>query len=390
MAQVEKLNFQKQLKVFRRVGVTIIILLGGLFGVVLFGSMDDEVTGTGSVAGIREYDLKVLVNAQSVKILRHEGEEVERGEPLMQLDDRNQRDAVALLRHEVKALETEVSAKEKALTLLKRDPLPDYYRNTELELGAARERLKLSEKEFEVYSDLYKRKTVTRKEFLQVELSLLSNRMSVQRLERDLKKLEDGMAEQIIDRATDELKLLQQRLAAKKDELQMAIRHLEDYIIRAPDAGIVTDIPPRPGNYYTKGDVAAKFAAHKNKKVIGLIHESQIYKVEPNQPVRIEAKQYNYLDYGYFSGKVDVIYQLPVEIKGMNYYPVKILLTDEKMPLRFGSGCEVTIITGRERIIAVLLGIRSKDYLARRGLVKSKLKKKPVPFEAVISAPEMQ
>ena len=390
MAQVEKLNFQKQLKVFRRVGVTIIILLCGLFGVVLFGSMDDEVTGIGSVAGIREYDLKVLVNAQSVKILRHEGEEVERGEPLMQLDDRNQRDAVALLRHEVKALETEVSAKEKALTLLKRDPLPDYYRNTELELAAARERLKLSEKEFEVYSDLYKRKTVTRKEFLQVELSLLSNRMSVQRLERDLKKLEEGMAEQIIDRATDELKLLQQRLAAKKDELQMAIRHLEDYIIRAPDAGIVTDIPPRPGNYYTKGDVAAKFAAHKNKKVIGLIHESQIYKVEPKQPVRIEAKQYNYLDYGYFSGKVDVIYQLPVEIKGMNYYPVKILLTDEKMPLRFGSGCEVTIITGRERIIAVLLGIRSKDYLARRGLVKSKLKKKPVPYEAVISAPEMQ
>ncbi len=390
MAQVEKLNFQKQLKVFRRVGVTIIILLCGLFGVVLFGSMDDEVTGIGSVAGIREYDLKVLVNAQSVKILRHEGEEVGRGEPLMQLDDRNQRDAIALLRHEVKALETEVSAKEKALVLLKRDPLPDYYRNTELELAAARERLKLSEKEFEVYSDLYKRKTVTRKEFLQVELSLLSNRMSVQRLERDLKKLEEGMAEQIIDRATDELKLLQQRLTAKKDELQMAVRHLEDYIIRAPDAGIVTEIPPRPGNYYTKGDVAAKFAAHKNKKVIGLIHESQIYKVEPKQPVRIEAKQYNYLDYGYFSGKVDVIYQLPVEIKGMNYYPVKILLTDEKMPLRFGSGCEVTIITGRERIIAVLLGIRSKDYLARRGLVKSKLKKKPVPFEAVISAPEMQ
>ncbi|MBQ4314762.1 MAG: hypothetical protein IJC21_04910, partial [Lentisphaeria bacterium] len=62
-------------------------------------------------------------------------------------------------------------------------------------------------------------------------------------------------------------------------------------------------------------------------------------------------------------------------------------LTDEKMPLRFGSGCEVTIITGRERIIAVLLGIRSRDYLARRGLVK-RPRPAPVPYEAVISAPE--
>ena len=63
-----------------------------------------------------------------------------------------------------------------------------------------------------------------------------------------------------------------------------------------------------------------------------------------------------------------MVYQLPVERDGMNYYPVKILLTDEKQPLRFGSGCEVTIITGRERIIFALLGLRSKDYLKRRGL----------------------
>ena len=77
-----------------------------------------------------------------------------------------------------------------------------------------------------------------------------------------------------------------------------------------------------------------------------------------------------------------------VEIDKSNYYPVKILLTDEKMPLRFGSGCEVTIITGRERIIAVLLGIRSRDYLARRGLVKSKIKKAPQAYDAVLSAPE--
>ena len=111
--------------------------------------------------------------------------------------------------------------------------------------------------------------------------------------------------------------------------------------------------------------------------------------MEPGQKVRIYAKQYNYLDYGYFTGKVDVVYQLPIEREGMNYYPVKILLTDEKQPLRFGSGCEITVITGRERIIFALLGLRSKDYLKRRGLDRITVsKQKPkVTLEPVKKAP---
>ncbi|MCI5778718.1 MAG: HlyD family secretion protein [Lentisphaeria bacterium] len=366
--QVEKFNFRRLLKTFHRIGVAIILMLAVLLGLVIFGKMDDEVSGKGVVTGIREYNLKSLVDAPSVRIIHHEGESVAAGEPVMELDSRPQREKITLLRHQLQELENAVSAKEKALALLRRDPLPEYYRNTELELAAAEEKLKLAEKEFEVYSDLYAKKTVTRKEFLQVELNLLSTRMTVQRLERDRKRLDDGMARQIVERAANELAQLRHRLSAKRDELGMEIRRLEDYIIRAPDSGIITDIPPRPGNYYAKGDAVAKFAADKYKKVIGLIHESQIYKVRRGQTVRIEAGQYNYLDYGYFYGKVDAVYQLPESIDGANYYPVKILLFGEQMPLRFGSSCRVTIITGRERILALLLGIRSQDYLVRRGL----------------------
>ena len=366
--RAEKFNFQRMLRTFRRIGLVILLLLVILFGLVLFGSMDDEVTGTGVVAGIREYDLKSLVDAPSIKIFHHEGEELEAGEPVMELDSRHQKDRIVLLKHQLLELTDRVSAKEKELALLRRDPLPDYYRNTEFELAESRERLKLAEKEFEVYTDLYNKKAVTRKEFLQVELNLLSCRMTTQRLERDLKRLESGMAQQILDHANDELAQLRHQLSAKKDELAMAERALDDYIIRAPDSGVLTEIPPRPGNYYSKGDAVAKFSANKYKKVIGMIPENQIYKVKRGQVVRIKANQYNYLDYGYFYGKVDAVYQLPEVTDGMNYYPVKIVLSNESMPLRFGSGCEVTIITGRERILAMLLGIRSKDYLVRRGL----------------------
>ncbi|MBR7138608.1 MAG: HlyD family efflux transporter periplasmic adaptor subunit [Lentisphaeria bacterium] len=378
MHQQNRIRMREQLKVFQRIILTIVALVAVMLGVMIFGSMDDEVTGVGTVEGIREYQLKTLVSAKVTKVYRHEGEEVTPGEALLEFDTRNQHDEILRLKNAVQELELNISVKEKALELLHKDPLPAYYRHTRNQLTEARERLSKATTELEVYRKLYEQKVVTRREFLKIELDHLTSRMSVARLEEDWKKLQDGMAKKIIDQAEEELRLLRHKLKGRRDELAMAERHLEDYILRAPDAGIITDAPPRPGGYYAKGDTVIRFAANQRKKITGLISEKQIFKVEPGQKVRIYAKQYNYLDYGYFTGKVDVVYQLPVERDGMNYYPVKILLTDEKQPLRFGSGCEVTIITGRERIIFALLGLRSKDYLKRRGLDRiSVSKQKP-------------
>ena len=378
MHQQNRIRMREQLKVFQRIILTIVVLALIMICVMIFGSMDDEVSGDGIVEGIREYQLKTLVSAKVTRVLRHEGEEVSPGEALLEFDARNQQDEIVRLKNAVKELELNISVKEKALKLLLKDPLPAYYRHTKNQLAEAKERLSKATTELDVYRKLYEQKVVTRREFLKIELDHLTSRMAVERLQEDWKKLQDGMARQIIEQATEELRLLRQKLQGQRDELAMAERHLEDYVLRAPDAGIITESPPRPGGYYAKGDTVIKFAANQKKKVIGLISEKQVFKVEPGQRVRIYAKQYNYLDYGYFDGEVEVVYQLPVERKGMNYYPVKILLTDEKQPLRFGSGCEVTIITGRERIIFALLGLRSKDYLKRRGLDRiSVSRKKP-------------
>ena len=387
MHQQNRIRMREQLKVFQRIILTIVVLALVMIGVMIFGSMDDEVTGDGTVEGIRQYQLKTLVSAKVTKVLRYEGEEVQPGEALLEFDSRNQQDEIVRLKNAVKELELNISVKEKALALLLKDPLPVYYRHTENQLTEAKERLSKATTELEVYKKLYEQKVVTRREFLKVELDHLTSRMAVERLQEDWKKLQDGMARQIVEQAQEELRLLRQKLQGQRDELAMAERHLEDYVLRAPDAGIITDSPPRPGGYYAKGDTVIKFSANQRKKVIGLISEKQVFKVEPGQRVRIYAKQYNYLDYGYFEGKVDVIYQLPVERGGINYYPVKILLTDEKQPLKFGSGCEVTIITGRERIIFALLGLRSKDYLKRRGLDKIRVTRQKPKVEIKAPAP---
>ena len=57
MHQQNRIRMREQLKVFQRIILTIIVLVLIMLGVMIFGSMDDEVTGVGTVEGIREYQL---------------------------------------------------------------------------------------------------------------------------------------------------------------------------------------------------------------------------------------------------------------------------------------------------------------------------------------------
>ena len=179
MHQQNRIRMREQLKVFQRIILTIVALVAVMLGVMIFGSMDDEVTGVGTVEGIREYQLKTLVSAKVTKVYRHEGEEVTPGEALLEFDTRNQHDEILRLKNAVQELELNISVKEKALELLHKDPLPAYYRHTRNQLTEARERLSKATTELEVYRKLYEQKVVTRREFLKIELDHLTSRMTI-------------------------------------------------------------------------------------------------------------------------------------------------------------------------------------------------------------------
>ena len=359
-------SIRNRFKVFRRIIYCICTLLLVIIFIMCFGSMEDAVKGDGTVVGIREYDLKTLVSAKIIKVHHHTGQEVAPGELLVEFDSRDQQDKIKLLEHELEEMQEELTAKEKELKILHKDPLPEHFRHTKLQLEEARERFARHSHELKVYTELFEKKTITRREFLEVELAHLGSQMTLKRYEEDWKKLQSGIAQDILDKAEAELSLLKKRITGKAKEIEVARKQLEDYHLYAPDAGVITDIPPRPGGFYERGEVVVKFSANQNKKVIALVDEKQIFKVAPGQSVRIYCDQYNYLDYGFFTGKVTDIYQLPVERKGINYYPVRIVLDEEQYPLRFGSGCEVTIVTGRDRIIFVILGLKGKRLPLRQ------------------------
>ena len=361
-----KVHIQQQLRTFRRIIFLILLLAAGMIVLISIGFMDDEVNGVGTVEGIREYELKTQVTARTIAIFKKSGDFAEAGEKLLELDSRDQQEEIRDLENQIKELELKLSVKENDIKILKKDPLPDYYRHTDLELKEAQERFEQSQKDLETYTKLYEQNAISKHEFVQKEMDHLSKKTTLERIRKDAKIVHTGLANDIVQKAEKELRQMRQQLVSLHDKLKMERRHLDDYVLTAPDAGVVTDIPPRPGNYCTSGETLIKFAANQNKKVIALISESQVYKVQPGQKARISCSQYNYLDYGYFYGEVQYVYQLPVQIGNQKYYPVKLFLISEPYPLRFGSSCQVTIITGRERILFALLGIRSRGYLERK------------------------
>jgi multidrug resistance efflux pump len=359
-------SIRHRFKIFRIIISLIFLLIFVLLLIACFGSMEDAVKGDGTVVGIREYDLKTLVSAKIIQVYHHSGSEVERGELLAEFDSRDQKDKIARLEHELEELIEEQQVKEEELKIIRKDPLPEHFRHTRLQLEEAKERLAKHEHELKDYPELFQRKAITRREYLEVQLAHLASQMTVRRHQEDWEKVNSGIAQDILNKAEKEYSLLKKRIEGKRKEIEVAVKQLDDYKLYAPDAGVVTDIPPRPGSFFERGEVVVKFSANQNKKVIALIDEKLIFKVAPGQSVRIYCDQYNYLDYGYFTGRVTHIYQLPVEKNGMNYYPVRIVLDEEQYPLRFGSGCEVTIVAGKERIISVILGLEGKRLPFRK------------------------
>ena len=210
--------------------------------------------------------------------------------------------------------------------------------------------------EQQMFQKLYDRKVISWLKLQEKQLKYLSDVTDLKTQRKDYAILENGLAKKIIAKAASELNLLKTKLASKKSEFKLLSKHLDDYSFVAPEDGIIRYIPPKPGAYVVPGDTLVKVATTDKKKFTVYIDEKQIFRIQEGQTARISSSQYNYLEYGYFEGKVLHIGGMPEVRGGLNYYPVKIMLTKEPQALRLGSTGEAYIITGKARIILCLSG----------------------------------
>lgn len=351
-----KYNFRKTIKIFRYMIGGLFIFLLVIMGILVFGYMENTVSGRGIFEGFREYQLKSAVESRIKTVLKREGERVEKGEILLRLDDRDLRDEIELLKNRINELESEIDVAEAEFEIKKHDPLPKEYRHTKIALQTAKMRCEKSRLEQEMFQKLYKKRVVSLLQLQQKQLKHLSNLTDLKTRRKDLVTLENGLAKKIIAKAASELNLLKTKLAGKKSELKLLRSHLSDYVFRAPEDGIIRYIPPKSGAYVIPGDTLVRVAANDRKKLTVYVSEKEIFRIQEGQQARIASSQYNYLEYGYFEGKVMHIGGMPEARGRQNYYPVKLILTKEPQDLRLGSTGEAYIATGKARIIFCLAG----------------------------------
>ncbi len=355
--ETKDFNIHKKFKLFRILIVLIgFILFCGLISTI-FLKMEDVVYGDGELTGIYDYELKSLVASTITELGKDEGDAVSKGDIILRLDNRELLDKMDLVQSIIGEMEAEIEVKKTSLDVLRNDPLPTYYRHISTELEECRKKFEKSNAKMPIYRKLFEKMVISRVEFEKIEIEYIQNKAALERAEADFARVNKGLEDKIVKNAETQLKLLEVKLENKRKEFKSLENHLEDYIIRAPDTGVLTDLPYLPGRYVKKGEYLAKVSITKQKKYIVNVDERQVYKIKVGHTARITSRQYNYLNFGYFKGRVIQVNELPVEKAGRYYYPVEVLVTEEPYNLKLGSGAEVMISTGRERIIVCLLGL---------------------------------
>jgi len=334
--------------------VIIVMLLA--FSITMF-KMEDVVYAHGEVGAINDYELRTMVDGNIIGITKDEGDQVEKGEVIIRLDSTELQDKIEMVKNNIRELEAELDLNENAAELLRADPLPKEYRHAETQLDECRKRLNTSKDKFERYKGIFEKSAISKTEFEKVELEYIKDKADLKKAQVNFEKVKKGMGEKIIEKSDNELKLLKVKLENKKKELGILEKHLDDYAIKAPGAGMLTYLTYKTPRYVQKGDILARLATVKQKKYIAYVDERKIYKIRPGQASRINSRSYNYFNFGYFKGEVYQIGELPVKKNDAFFYPVEILVKDEPYNLKFGSTAEIMIVTGRERIIICLLGL---------------------------------
>lgn len=347
----------RKFKMFRILIIFAMFLMSLMFLVLFIGKMEETVFAEGVVRGLDDYELRSQVSSRISRICKDVGDSVRKGDTIIELDSRKLTDEIELQKNIVDELDAELAAKRKSLMVLRNDPLPRYYKHSEIALEECQKKFIKSQEKLEIYKGLKQKMVVSKVEFDKVEKEYYTDKASLEKAREDYHTVMDGLGEKIIKSAESEIKLLEIKHNNKKKQLSLLEDHLSDYSIRAGDEGIVTYMPYRKGRYVEEGEAIAKMSTVKQKKLVVYVDERQIYKVKLGQDARISSRSYDRFTFGYFKGRVIQIQELPEKRENNFCYPVEILITDEPYSLKLGSTAETLIITGSERIITALLGL---------------------------------
>ncbi|MBR2364489.1 MAG: HlyD family efflux transporter periplasmic adaptor subunit, partial [Lentisphaeria bacterium] len=300
------------------------------------------------------------------------GDDVKTGDVIAELDTRAYEASSIAAEAAIRELAAELELKKTELAILEKEPLPKDLWYAEMNHKEAFERNKRLMARLDRSKKLQLVSAISLIEFEKVELEAIAGEGELARVKKNLQIVNSGLGKLYIAKAKREIALVEAKLAGKKAELAFLQKCIRDCRLVAPADGRLVLLPSKNSWYVARGKVAAIIAAGSESRARCKVDANVVRKVKPGQLVRVTSDVYNRLQYGEFIGKVRWISDVPDDQDpGQVRYIVEVELDPEGFQLKFGSGVEVAIITGKQPAMFALLNITKEtedEELRRRKL----------------------
>ncbi len=240
------------------------------FGRAVSGRLVSTLSTNGKVEPYQWWPVRAARPGAIARIAVDRGDRVARGSVIATLDSADARSRVA-------ASEAAVAQAEAQLATVRHGGAASARVEIENATARARQELANARAEMEALERLEKRNAATRQQVIQAQ-------QAVQKTESELQAL-DRKRGAVVDQP--DVDAAQARLSQARAELEQARLTLNTGRIVAPVAGVVYELPVRPGTYVNAGDLIASVGNLDRLRVRVYVDEPELGRVRGGMPVTI-------------------------------------------------------------------------------------------------------
>jgi HlyD family secretion protein len=288
---------------------------------------------------IREANLAFNASEHVREILVQEGDRVERGQVLAQLDTKKLEAAVA-------AAEAALQAQQQALARLQAGSRPEEIRRAHAQLDALKARARTAQITYERQQQLARQKLAAAEDLDQA-------RAAADAAEGEMQAAEESYALAVAGPRVEDIAQARAELAGRRANLDLAREQLADATLTAPAAGIVRDRLLEPGDLASPQTPVLTLALVDPIWVRAYVPEPDLGRVAEGMAAEIRTDSFPGKVYRGWVGFVSPSAEFSpknvetTDLRTRLVYQVRVFVCDPLGELRLGMPATVTIPTGQ-------------------------------------------
>ena len=375
----------------RRLGLSLIaslMVLGGFFAYQATGQRESKrqrprtqtvaartqnlsvkVTASGSVIPVQEVNLSPKMSGRLVKLFVDQGDRVEAGQVVAQMDDRD-------IQAQVRQQKANVELAGARLAEARAGSRSEEIAQAQAQVAAAQSQVNLTQERTVRYQNLFRQGAIAKDQLDEVLANAQSAQATLQQTQKRVEELRNGTRIEQVDQA-------EAQLAQAEAALQSVQVQAEDMSIRSPLSGIVSQKYANVGAFVTPTTSASAtssatstsiVAVASNLEVLAKIAETDIAQIRTGQAVEIQADAF---PGQIFKGRVRLVAPSAVVEQNVTSYQVRVTLGTGQQTLKAGMNVDLNFVGDRLKDALVIPTVAIVTQQGKTGVMVADDKQQP-------------